>query len=430
MHKGVNIADAHDAILQAERAGFKLLLIGRTAVLGIAVCGFSYGYWLFGNPSGVLVSILSLAVGLCMLATHGTRHERPWYKYVIVGLDIMTLAAAALFLPLTTGGDVPRILVFRAYGLEFLWLLLVISALALSPRLILFAGINAVLALWAVFLSALASMPVTRSWGNLPLNSTPEQYMRLLLDPTFVGIGNRVQESVALLAAALVLAAVVARARRVVVAFAAEERRRQHVEQVFGRFVPTEVAEELIEAPDTLRATVREGTVLFLDVEGFTSYAAERDPAAVLDALGTFLRTVTAIVVDHGGVVIGFGGDSVLATFGLPIERPDHARRALDAASHVLARQGADPGTSFKVRIGIATGPVAAGTVGGADRQSYTVYGSTVNLAQRLEEANKRFGTRVLACSRTVLASGDSQLVDLGTLMVRGIPDPVHVFGL
>src|SRR3712207_8803531 len=92
MHKGGNIADAHHAIREAERAGFRLLLIGRTAVLGVAVCGFSYGYWLFGNPSGVLVSMLSLAVGLCMLVAHGTRHERYWYKYVIVGLDVATLA--------------------------------------------------------------------------------------------------------------------------------------------------------------------------------------------------------------------------------------------------------------------------------------------------------------------------------------------------
>jgi hypothetical protein len=250
---------------------------------------------------------------------------------------------AALFLPLTTGGEVPRIFVFRAYGTEFLWTLLVISALALSPRLILFTGLSTVVALWAVFFSAIAGMPETRSWGSLTPGATAAEYMALLLDPAFIGTGNRVQASVSLLAGSAILALVVARARRVVVAYALEEGRRQRVERVFGRFVPAEIAQGLIESPDALSPTVRDGTVLFLDVEGFSAYAAERPPAQVLEALGAFLRQVTAVVVHHGGVVIGFGGDSVLATFGIPIEHSDHAKRALDAAFAILAEIGSDP---------------------------------------------------------------------------------------
>ncbi|HEV2557865.1 MAG TPA: adenylate/guanylate cyclase domain-containing protein [Microvirga sp.] len=426
---GGTAAEARQAIREAERAGFRLLLIGRSILLAIAVSGFLYGYYLFGNPFGVLTSLASLSVGLAMLRAHGTRHERPWHPFVLVAVDVATLALAALYLPLTTGGEVPRIFVFRAYGIQFLWLILVISALALSPRLILFAGASAVAALWTVFAVAVRQLPETLSWGDLPVSSSTAEYMALLLDPRFIGTGNRVEESISLLAAALVLATVVARARRVVVAYAEEERRRRHVENVFGRYVPAEVAQALIDAPDALEPTERDGTVLFLDVEGFTAYAAERPPGEVLAALGDFLKAVTARVVEHGGVVIGFGGDSVLATFGLPLAHADHARRAFDAACRILD-DAAVGQAGFAVRIGVATGPIAAGAVGGADRQSYTVYGRTVNLAQRLEEANKAFGTRLLACSRTVRESGCGRGEAFGRMTARGLPEPVEVYGV
>jgi hypothetical protein len=119
MPDGLDSGEARRAIKQAERAGFRLLLIGRSIVLVVAVVGFAYGFWLFGNPAGVLVTLALLALGLAMLAAFGTRRERRWYPYVLVGVDVATLAMAALFLPLTTGGEVPRIFVFRAYGTEF-----------------------------------------------------------------------------------------------------------------------------------------------------------------------------------------------------------------------------------------------------------------------------------------------------------------------
>jgi class 3 adenylate cyclase len=272
-------------------------------------------------------------------------------------------------------------------------------------------------------------MPDTRSWGDLPARSTPAEYIALLLDPAFIAIGNRVQESISLLAGAAILALVVARARRVVVAYALEEGRRQRVEQVFGRFVPANVAHSLIEAPDALKPTIRDGTVLYLDVEGFTAYAAERPPAEVLEALGAFLQAVTSVIVRHGGVVLGFGGDSVLATFGIPIVHLDHAKRAVDAAFEILADLGSNPERGFPVRIGIATGPIAAGTVGGADRQSYTVYGATVNLAQRLEEANKGFGTRLLVCARTAREGGRGPGEVAAHVTARGLAAQVPVSG-
>ena len=419
------------ALKDAERAGFRLMLFGHTAILAVTAAGFTYGYWLYGNASGLILTLLSLGLGILILCSLGTRFERSWHRYVLVAADVLLLTAAALFLPLTTGGDVPRIFVFRTYGIHFLWVVLVVSALALSPRLILFTGAALIAALWTVFLAATRAMDRTLSWSDLPRGSTPEEYVRLILHPSFIGTGNRVEECVALLAATLVLALAVHRARRVVAAFALEEKRRLQAERVFGRYVPESVAAQILETPEALRPNVQEGTVLYLDVEGFTAYAARQTPDVVLDRLSRLLSLVSEKIVGAGGIVIGFGGDSVLATFGVPIRLPNHAGQAIDAARDILQDLAPEGGPdALQVRIGLATGPIAAGIVGSAHRQSYTVYGATVNLAQRLEQANKAFGTRLLACEATVRARPSPHgLRPLGPVTLQGFADPVAVFG-
>ena len=102
---------------------------------------------------------------------------------------------------------------------------------------------------------------------------------------------------------------------------------------------------------------------------------------------------------------------------------------SLDAALGILTRLEEDTGPPFRVRIGIAMGPLAAGMVGNAARQSYTVYGTTVSLTQRLKEANKPFGTRVLACERTASLI-DRTLETSGEATIRGLEAPVRAYEL
>jgi class 3 adenylate cyclase len=120
-----------------------------------------------------------------------------------------------------------------------------------------------------------------------------------------------------------------------------------------------------------------------------------------------------------------------MATFNAPLEDPDHAANALGAALAIEAqvRETDFEGVRLKVRIGVNTGPIAAGSVGGGGRQAFTVYGDTVNLASRLETLNKDHGTCILVSESTAEASGQrNDLTEIGTVAVRGKQRPVKIF--
>jgi class 3 adenylate cyclase len=127
-------------------------------------------------------------------------------------------------------------------------------------------------------------------------------------------------------------------------------------------------------------------------------------------------------------------GDGLIAAFNAPLPVDGHAARAVDAARALLglvAERGFE-GHRLRLRIGIATGPVAAGTVGGAERQTYTLYGDAVNLAQRLQELTKEFETDCLISGTTFEAarSGCGDAVAIGSVPVRGREAPAEVFAL
>jgi class 3 adenylate cyclase len=130
-------------------------------------------------------------------------------------------------------------------------------------------------------------------------------------------------------------------------------------------------------------------------------------------------------------VIIQFLGDGLMATFNAPLEDPEHAANGLRAALAIEAqvRETEFEGVRLKVRIGVDTGPIAAGSVGGSGRQAFTVYGDTVNLASRLEALNKDHGTRILVSESTAEASGQRiGLTEIGTVAVRGKQRPVKLF--
>jgi adenylate cyclase len=127
-------------------------------------------------------------------------------------------------------------------------------------------------------------------------------------------------------------------------------------------------------------------------------------------------------------------GDGLIAAFNAPLPVEGHAARAVDAARALLGlvAERAFEGNRLRLRIGIATGPVAAGTVGGAERQTYTLYGDAVNLAQRLQELTKEFETDCLISGATfeTARSGCADAVAIGSVPVRGREAPADVFAL
>ncbi|MEM9009584.1 MAG: adenylate/guanylate cyclase domain-containing protein [Pseudomonadota bacterium] len=409
------------ALREAERAGLRLAQIIRTIAL-LPLFGFAlWGAALTLNFTGPFFMGSFVAIGLAHYALLRARRDLWWHRYAFVAADLLLIGVVGAFVPMSTSGEVPQIMVFRAFGVHGLFLIVAMSALSLSPRFVLWTGAGAAATIAGVFLVVTAGMERTVSWGDLPPRSTAAEYVAVLMDPDFVGRGNRVNEILVMIGTALLLAVAVGRARQMVRDRAMEVRERQRIEALFGTYVPAEVRDALIDG-EALAAQEREATILYCDVEGFTRFSEGRTPSDVIDTLDAHFERVTEMVARHNGVVVGFAGDAVLAAFNLPVKTANHAAKALAAGREIVAR------TALPLRVGIATGPVAAGTLGGGRRRTYTVYGDTVNLAQRLEALNKETGTRLLVCSKTAAAAGDAGLAPLGDHQVRGRVAAVGVF--
>ena len=426
-------AEVEADLAAAERAGLRLALVGRT----LALLPFAAAYGWYGAQKdsfqGVTIASLFILAGLVHLVLVLTRRERAWHRYTFLALDAAALGVLVVATPLSPGGagEVPQILVFRAYGVYYLFLFLAVAALSLSPRLVLFAGAAVVATLWGVFFWIVSGMQRTLTWGDLPPEADRDTFIRILLDPDFIGLGNRVEESVVILATSGLLAVAVHRARNVVRARAAVERQRQRIQAVFGQYVPPEVADTILANQSALTPQTRDASILFADIEGFTRLSERHLPAEVIELLNEFFDAATEVAGTYRGVVISFVGDAVIAAFNAPLETPNHAAWATRAGQALLVLvAGRDfGGETIRLRVGIASGPVASGSVGGQRRQTWTVYGDTVNLAQRLEGLNRDFRTRLLVSEETARAAAtEIPFREIGTTPVRGRDAPVRLF--
>jgi class 3 adenylate cyclase len=219
----------------------------------------------------------------------------------------------------------------------------------------------------------------------------------------------------------------------VVRAHAAAEAERTRVERIFGRYVPAQVAEQIIQAGQ-LAPQQREATILFADIEGFTLMSESLPPSRVIGLVNSFFTAATTVVNDRGGVVVNYIGDALIGAFNAPVPIDQHAAKAVAAARALLSlvSEREFEGHRLRLRIGLATGAIAAGTVGGGDRQTYTLYGDTVNLAQRLQELNKELVTECLISGATFNSAGPDcgDARAMGAVNVRGRGAAVEVFAL
>lgn len=185
-------------------------------------------------------------------------------------------------------------------------------------------------------------------------------------------------------------------------------REREHIRDLFGRHVGQDVAEAAAVGNVELGGETRVVSVLFVDLIGSTTLAAERDPGEVVELLNRFFGVVVEEVDRHAGLVNKFIGDAVLAIFGAPVELEDHATHAL-AAARSMTRRLADEVPELAAGIGIATGEAVAGNVGDHTRFEYTVIGDAVNAAARLTELAKNVGGHLLASWEAVEAAGEDE---------------------
>lgn len=413
----------------AERAGLKLAVLCRTAVIGVCAVYWVAATTLIGasvslTAMGILASLTIYGVIAYLLI--GTRLDRWWLKYTIYTIDILAVCAAFALLPLRQGQDIPQIFAFRAYGIHFLFPLIAMACLSLSWRLVLWSGFVALAGWFTAYWWVLQDMPRIIEWRDFPDNPTTADYETLFLSTEFAGTGNRIGEAGMLFLASAVLALAVYRARRVFFAqLRAEQAReeaqatRERATSVLGKYVPEAVAMRLVNDTQAMVPQEVHGVVLIADIAGFSDFASGKPPTEVIGRLNDFLDLAATSVATHNGVVILFTGDGLLASFNTPIPIETPERAALACARDLVAHAHSE---GFQLRVGLASGPLAAGSVGSSERQAFTVYGETVNRAARLETLGKDLNAAIIADTGVAQTSDEIELTLSGEHQLKGIP--------
>lgn len=200
---------------------------------------------------------------------------------------------------------------------------------------------------------------------------------------------------------------------------------------LFESYVPTAVARDLLDHDGNSPTEEREGTVLFVDLVGFTTIAEVLPANEVVEMLNEYFDAVAGILSRHHGVITQFQGDAVLATFNLPVTLDDHATEAVEAAQEIIALADSRTfaGQDLDVRVGVNTGRMIGGSVGAKGRLNYTVHGDAVNTAARLESLNKEYGTTLLVSEATVEHAGLRDTARrVGDTRIRGKLKPVTLY--
>jgi adenylate cyclase len=205
---------------------------------------------------------------------------------------------------------------------------------------------------------------------------------------------------------------------------------RERLRTAFGSYVDPEVAERVLEEGELLKGEEREVTVMFVDVCDFTARAERSSARETVAFLNEFFDVVVPCVLEHGGHSNKFLGDGVLAVFGAPERMSDHADRAVRAARAIASAVAKRFAGEVRIGIGISSGPVVAGSVGGGGRLEFSVIGDAVNVAARVQAITRETGDVVLLteATRCLMKMRESGVEARGEAELRGIAVPVALY--
>ncbi|WP_244655324.1 adenylate/guanylate cyclase domain-containing protein [Rhizobium lusitanum] len=414
----------------AERKGFGYAMLGRAVAIGtLAVFSF-WGYYFPINVAVFVATFAIAIIGLIALLAVGSRFERA-ARLAMFTFDPIVISALLAFAPLSSGDNIPQNLVFLTSRVQNYYVIIAAAVLTLSPSVVIWTGLWSVVGLLSATFYIISGMQNYLSFNDLPRAPSRETFLAVVLNANFIGISSRVQEIVMIAAVTGITAFAVYRVRLVVRAHASAEADRLRVQNLFGRYVPASIVQELVDE-GRLAPQTKQATVLFADIEGFTTIAESTSPSKLIPLLNELFTAITGIVEEHGGIVIDYIGDAVIAAFNAPVSLENHAGCAIDSSRLMLEKINSKQfqGVVIHLRIGVASGLVTGGTVGSTGRQTYTLYGDTVNLSQRLEALNKAFGTRCLISETTVEQAPHRRngLKSLGVVAIRNRVEPIEVF--
>jgi len=219
---------------------------------------------------------------------------------------------------------------------------------------------------------------------------------------------------------------------------------RERMRDLFGRFVPEQVVDEVLAQAGEgghLGGKLRVCTMMFTDLRGFTTFSESRPADEVIDILNYYFGEISQAVFDHGGTLVSYLGDGMMSVFGAPLEQEDHADRAVAAAREILTErlprvnewireQGY--GEGFRMGVGLNSGTIMTGNIGSERRMEYTTIGDPVNTASRLEGMTKGtpFPLFMSDTTRELMQADPEDLVYVAELEVRGRQEKVKVWSL
>lgn len=300
----------------------------------------------------------------------------------------------------------------KAPTMLYVFIFIALRALRFEPLYVLAAGAAAAVGWLALLAYAALSgdMTVTRD------------YVQYLTSNTVL-IGGEVDKVISILMVTAILALGLVRTRRILYRAVADSVLAHDLQ----RFVAPEVADRITHAERELRpgdGEARVASVLFTDAEGFSTIAERLTPGALVALLNEYFAALSEAVDRHGGVIAQYQGDAMLVTFNTLRDDPAHAASAVRTAlaiQEVTRERRFGGGVLMRTRCGLNTGEIVACAVGTRSRLLYTVHGDEVNVAARLEQLNKTYGTYVLASESTVRAAGEAfGFRRVGEITVRG----------
>ena len=319
----------------------------------------------------------------------------------------------------------PAVFYLKAPTLLYVFIFIALRALRFEAKYVIAAGAAAALGWSAMLWYAIA--------GEMRIMSLVTRDYVEYITSNRVLIGAEIDKILSILLVTGVLAVAVARGRRILFRAVADSVAARDL----SRFVSPEVAQRIASSERPIQpgeGELRTATVLFTDIEGFSTISEKVTPQALSSMLNDYFTALSAVIARHGGTIIHFQGDALLIGYNTVIADADHAANALGTAlgiQKVVGERTFGAGIAFKTRCGVNTGPMTVGAVGAGEQLVFTCHGDEVNVAARLEQLNKQHGTYVLASESTRQAAGEGFVFrEIGAITVRGRARPTLVYAV
>ena len=321
----------------------------------------------------------------------------------------------------------PASFYLKAPTMIYVFIFITLRSLRFDPRYILIAGGAAAFGWLTLALYVI--------WSEGGKSMITRDYVTYLTSNSIL-IGAEVDKIIAIVLVSGVLAIAVLRAQRSFIRAITDEIAAKDL----SRFVSPEIADRITRAEHQIKPGEGDAvtaTVMFTDIEGFSTISEKLSPKELAKLLNEYFTQTSAVIDRFGGIITQFEGDAMLITFNAITSDPNHAANAVRTAlaiqeiaqSHTFCH-----GAKIKTRCGINTGEIIVGAIGAENHLTFTVHGDNVNIAARLEQLNKQYGSYVLATKETHRACGDlcegSDWTPCGDVIVRGRAAPTPVLSI